>query len=184
MASADTSKPGWRFYNRAMFARFAASILAFALIAAASPTAAQNSPRGGETSSLPRYVSLRSDEVNLRTGPGARYPVDWVFKRKNLPVEVLAEFEHWRKIRDVDGTEGWVHQSMLSSRRYAVVVGETRALRRQAEPTAPSVARVERGVLGQIVECQDRWCRLDVGGFKGWLLRSEIWGVYPNETLK
>ena len=174
-----------RPYNRAMLARFAAAALAFALIAAAAPpTAGQNSPRGGEASSVPRYVSLRSDEVNLRTGPGARYPVDWVFKRKNLPVEVLAEFEHWRKIRDVDGTEGWVHQSMLSSRRYAVVIGETRTLRRQAEASAPSVARVERGVLGQIVECQDRWCRLDVGGFKGWLPRSEIWGVYPNETLK
>src|SRR5258708_28049028 len=92
---------------------------------------AQGAPSGNPTAEgaaantgpLPRYLSLRSDEVNLRTGPGVRYPVDWVLQRRNMPVEVLAEFENWRKIRDWQGTEGWVHQSMLSGRRYAIVTG-------------------------------------------------------------
>ncbi|HEX9461814.1 MAG TPA: SH3 domain-containing protein [Alphaproteobacteria bacterium] len=135
-------------------------------------------------SSLPRYVSLRSDEVNLRTGPGVRYPVDWVLQRRHMPVEVLAEFENWRKIRDWQGTEGWVHQSMLSGRRYAIVTGEIRALHRQADPAAPAVARLEPGVVAQIMECKDQWCRVDANGFKGWLTRSEFWGVYPSEAVK
>jgi SH3-like domain-containing protein len=135
-------------------------------------------------SSLPRYVSLRSDEVNLRTGPGVRYPVDWVLQRKHMPVEILAEYENWRKIRDWQGTEGWVHQSMLSGRRYAIVTGDIRALHRQAEPNSPAVARLEPGVVAQIMECKDQWCRVDANGFKGWLTRSEFWGAYPNEAVK
>src|SRR5262245_52281841 len=133
---------------------------------------------------LPRFVSLRSDEVNLRTGPGVRYPVEWVLQRRHMPVEVLAEFENWRKIRDWQGTEGWVHQSMLSGRRYAIVQGETRAIRRQADLNSPAVARLEPGVVAQIVECKDQWCRLDASGFKGWLPRTEFWGVYANEPVK
>jgi SH3-like domain-containing protein len=79
---------------------------------------------------LPRFVSLRASEVNLRTGPGIRYPIEWVFKRRDLPVEVVDEFESWRRIRDWEGTLGWVHQSMLRGRRTALVTGEPRVLRR------------------------------------------------------
>lgn len=133
---------------------------------------------------VPRYVSLRSDEVNLRTGPGVRYPVEWILQRRHMPVEILAEFENWRKIRDWQGTEGWVHESMLSGRRYAVVTGEVRNLRRQPDPKAPAVARLEPGVVAELLDCRDQWCRLDSDGFKGWLMRSEFWGVYPNEAVK
>ncbi len=171
------------FYNVGMYARFAVAGLSLILWLAGSLEAPAQ-PRGGDSLPVPRYVSLRSDEVNLRTGPGVRYPVDWVIRRKNLPVEVLAEFEHWRKIRDWEGTEGWVHQSMLSSRRYVLVMGEMRTLRRQPEPSAPPVARAEPGALAQLLECEGRWCRLDAGGFKGWLQRGELWGVYANETVK
>jgi SH3-like domain-containing protein len=101
-----------------------------------------------------------------------------------MPVEVLAEFENWRKIRDWQGTEGWVHQSMLSGRRYAMVTGELRTIRRQPETNSPAVARLEAGVVAQLLECKDQWCRVDAGGFKGWLLRSEFWGVYANEAVK
>jgi len=139
-------------------------------------------PAAGGT--LPRYASLRSDEVNLRTGPGVRYPVEWVLQRRHMPVEILAEFENWRKVRDWQGTEGWVHQSMLSGRRFAIITGEIRALHRQADPNSPAVARLEPGVVAQVMECKDQWCRLDVNGFKGWATRSEFWGVYPSESVK
>ena len=133
---------------------------------------------------LPRFVSLRSDEVNLRTGPGVRYPVEWVLQRRYMPVEVLAEFENWRKIRDWQGTEGWVHQSMLSGRRYAIITGDVRVIRRQPDGNSPAVARLEPGVVAQIVECKDQWCRLDTNGLKGWLMRADFWGVYGNEAVK
>jgi SH3-like domain-containing protein len=156
--------------------------LAALLVAAASPAFAQS--RGGETFPIPRYVSLRTDEANIRTGPGVQYPIEWVFTRRHMPVEVVEHFEYWRKIRDVEGTEGWVHTSMLSGKRYALVTGEIRSLRRKPEQGAPEAARLEPGVIGQILECQGQFCRLEAGGIKGWLARSEFWGVYPNETVK
>lgn len=142
-------------------------------------------PLGAAESSLPvpRFVSLRSDEVNVRTGPGVRYPIDWVFVRKTMPVEVLAEFDTWRKIRDVEGTEGWVHQTMLSGRRTALVTGEIRELRRRNDPSAPAIAKLEPGVIANLLECKDVWCRLEVGGQKGWLQRSEFWGALPAENF-
>ncbi|MBI3453642.1 MAG: SH3 domain-containing protein [Rhodospirillales bacterium] len=152
--------------------------------AGAGEPPANEKGRGGEGLKLPRYVSLRADEVNLRTGPGVRYPVEWVVQRKNMPVEVIAEFENWRKVRDWQGTEGWVHQSMLSSRRYMLIVGEVRSLRRRPEAGSPLVAKIEPGVVGQVFECKEIWCRVEAGGFKGWLARHEFWGVYPSETVK
>jgi SH3-like domain-containing protein len=132
---------------------------------------------------LPRYVSLHAPKVNVRTGPGTRYPVDWVLVKKGMPVEILAEFEHWRKIRDWQGTEGWVHQSMLSGSRTAVILTEVRALRRRPDPAAPVVARAEPGVIGQVLACEGGWCRLDVSGFKGWVERGAIWGVAEKEDF-
>ena len=133
---------------------------------------------------VPRYVSLRADEVRLRAGPNITYPIEWVIRRRHLPVEIIAEFELWRRIRDPQGAEGWVHQSLLSGRRYAIVTGETRTLRRRPEPDAAAVARAEAGVIGELIECQGAWCRMDAGGFRGWLRRAEIWGVYPNEVVR
>jgi SH3-like domain-containing protein len=152
--------------------------LAALLIAAASAAQAAES-----SLPVPRFVSLRSDDVNLRTGPGVRYPVDWVFQRKTLPVEVLAEVDTWRKIRTPDGTEGWVHQSMLTGRRTAVVVGDVRTLRARNDPNAAVVARLEPGVIGSLLECRDAWCRLEVAGQKGWMPRDELWGVLPTENF-
>jgi SH3-like domain-containing protein len=155
-----------------------------ALAAAQTPSPPREVPPPPAGANLPRFVSLRSDEVNLRTGPGVRYPVEWVLQRRYMPVEVLAEFENWRKIRDWQGTEGWVHQSMLSGRRYAIVTGDVRVIRRQPEPNSPAVARLEPGVVAQIVECKDQWCRVDANGLKGWLTRGDFWGVYGNENVK
>jgi SH3-like domain-containing protein len=133
---------------------------------------------------VPRFVSLRSDEVNVRTGPGVRYPVDWVFVKKTMPVEVLAEVDTWRKIRSLDGTEGWVHQSMLTGRRTAIVIGsDTHPLYKRNDPSTATVALLEPGVIGSLLECRDAWCRLDVNGQKGWLPRDQLWGVLPSENF-
>ncbi|NQW11119.1 MAG: hypothetical protein HQ481_14730 [Alphaproteobacteria bacterium] len=132
---------------------------------------------------VPRFVTLRAKEVNVRTGPGVRYPIDWVFQRPNLPVEVVAEFDTWRKIRDPEGTEGWVHQSMLSGRRTAIVIGATRMIRRTPEASSPAVARVEPGVIGWLESCRRQWCELDVAGLNGWIHRSHIWGIRVDEAI-
>lgn len=161
--------------------RFLAPVLA-CLVLAAPPALAQS--RGTETLPLPRYVSLRSDEVNIRTGPGVQYPIEWVFTRRHMPVEVVEHFEYWRKIRDIEGTTGWVHQSMLSGKRFAIVTGEVRSLRRKPEQGSGDAARLEPGVIGQILECEGQFCRIEAGGMKGWLARSEFWGTYPNEAVK
>jgi SH3-like domain-containing protein len=133
---------------------------------------------------VPRFVSLRADEVNLRTGPGERYPIDWVLTRKGLPVEVLAEFDVWRKIRDAQGIEGWVHQRMLVANRNVVVQGGVRTLHAEPNAASPAVARAEPGVIAHLLEFRGPWCRVEAQGIKGWLNRSEIWGVYPNETAQ
>jgi SH3-like domain-containing protein len=132
---------------------------------------------------LPRFAALRSDQVNLRAGPGDRYPIEWVFLRKELPVEIVQEWEHWRKIRDSEGTEGWVHQRMLVGKRFALVTGETRALHERPQPGAAVVARAEPGVVARLLECEGAWCRIEAGKIEGWIRRNEIWGVYPAETL-
>jgi SH3-like domain-containing protein len=133
---------------------------------------------------IPRFVSLRSDQVNVRTGPGERYPIDWIFNRKDLPVEIVAEFENWRKIRDYDGAEGWVHQRMLVGRRSILVRDKIRELHRKPEPAAEVVARLEPNVVARLMECQGSWCRVEAQGISGWLQRNEFWGVYPNETVQ
>jgi SH3-like domain-containing protein len=133
---------------------------------------------------VPRFVSLRSDPVNVRTGPGERYPIDWVFNRKDLPVEIVAEFENWRKIRDVEGAEGWVHQRMLVGRRSILVRDKIRELHRKPQPEAEVVARLEPNVIAKLIECQGPWCRVEAQGIAGWLRRGEVWGVYPNETVQ
>jgi SH3-like domain-containing protein len=160
----------------------------FCLVAAVLAAALFGSAQAAETSGLPlpRFVSLRSDEVNLRSGPGVRYPVDWVYTRRDLPVEVVAEFETWRKIRDWQGTEGWVHQSMLSSRRMVVIVGAQRRLRAEADEKAPSLALLDPNVIGRLFGCPRGkvYCKVEVDNIQGWLKRDEFWGVYPGEYIE
>lgn len=133
---------------------------------------------------LPRFVTLRAPKVNLRNGPGIRYPIKWVFTRKGLPVEVIDEFETWRRIRDWQGSEGWVHQSMLGGQRGAMVVGTTRILRRGPATDAPAVAEIQAQVVGRLLQCRDGWCLIEAKGFEGWLRQNEIFGVFPGETLE
>jgi len=129
---------------------------------------------------VPRFVSLRADKVNVRAGPGVQYPIAWVFLKRGLPVEVVAEFELWRKVRDSDGAEGWVHRSLLSGQRSAVVRGKSiRVLYRDADPGSVPVARVEPGVVAELLTCLNDWCRIETAGIRGWITRAQLWGVYP-----
>src|SRR5215469_13828547 len=131
-----------------------AALLAFGLEAAPADAAEKNLP-------VPRFVTLRTDPVNVRTGPGERYPIDWVYHRKDLPVEIIAEFENWRKIRDADGTTGCVHERMVTGRRSVLVQGAVRGLHEEAKTDAPTVARAEPGVIAKLLECGGDWCRVE-----------------------
>lgn len=161
-----------------------ALILLFALAGAPLGAGAQ-SALGTETQlPLPRFVSLRSNEINLRTGPGGTYPIEWTYQRRGMPVEVVAEFDSWRKVRDWQGTVGWVHQSMLDGRRTALIIGGERILRREPADGAAGVARLRPGVIARLRECAADWCRLEADSYEGWLKRDEFWGVYPGETIE
>jgi len=148
----------------------------------------QEAGLAAETSGLPlpRFVSLRSDEVNLRTGPGARYPLDWIYTRRDLPVEVIAEFETWRKVRDWQGTEGWVHQSMLSARRMAVITQGRKKLKAEADDKAVVLAELDTNVVVRLLTCpRDKsFCKVEVQNIQGWLRRDEFWGVYQGEFIE
>lgn len=133
---------------------------------------------------VPRYVAIRSNEVNARTGPSTQYPIQWVFSRRGMPVEVTAEFDTWRRIRDREGAEGWVMQGMLTAKRSVMVSGEIRTLRREPSPSARPIARAEPGVIAKLLRCRDEWCEVDGGDYRGWLKRSDVWGVYTTERLE
>lgn len=131
----------------------------------------------------PRFVSLKSSEVNVRTGPGIRYPVRWVYRKKRLPMEVIDEYDHWRKVRDVAGETGWVHRSLLSNRRTAVITSDMAVLFRSPDPKANPVIRAERGVIADILACENAWCRLQIEGRKGWVPKQSVWGAYTQEVF-
>ncbi len=139
---------------------------------------------------LPRFASLRSDTVNMRVGPDTRFPIEWTFQRRDLPVQIIGEFQVWRRIRDVDGAEGWVHQSTLAGRRTVLVRTPPNApeitLRRRAEDGAVAVAQLRTGVIARIRECEasSAWCEVQVAGHRGYLKRAELWGVAPDEEVK
>ena len=166
--------PGWRSI---------AGVLALVgLIGGTQPAWAQAGRSTGLP--LPRFVSLAAERVNVRFGPGKQYPVNWMFARQGLPVEIIEEFDTWRKIRDHDGEEGWVHSSLLSSRRTIMVIGEVRSLRRTPSTDAREVLRAEPGVIGDLFDCEETWCRVEIEGRRGWLQRSEFWGTRPGEIVR
>ncbi len=170
--------------TRRPIARLALLVVLCALPALGTARAADQAPVLSPSGlPLPRFVSLDADKVNIRTGPGVRYPIAWVFVRRDMPVEVTAEFELWRKLRDIDGAEGWAHKSLLSGRRWAIVTGEVRALHRDPDETSPPALFAEPGVQGRLVACRRERCKLEIQGLRGWLKRAYIWGVHPWEVF-
>ena len=147
----------------------------------AQPPAAEARPDG----KVPHhFASLRYDKVYLRSGPSTDYPIQWVYQRKGLPVEILADFDVWRKVRDIDGTEGWVNQLQLVGPRSVLVTGAIRKLRRDPKDGSALVAELEPGVVAAISKCDAVWCEVKAGGYRGWLKRSEVWGLEPDEIIQ
>jgi SH3-like domain-containing protein len=150
--------------------------------APAAPQSAQQQHRTGASGlPLPRFASLASSEVNVRTGPGKDYPIHWVYTRLGLPVRILDEYDVWRLVEDPDGDKGWTHSSLLSLHRTMMVKGGVQAMRRSADGNSGVVLRAEPGVVGELLNCDHAWCRVEIEGRRGWLPRDAIWGVLPNE---
>lgn len=133
---------------------------------------------------VPRFVSLDADEVYVRTGPGKQYPIDWVFQKKGLPVEIILEYEHWRKIKDHEGGEGWVYGPLLSGKRTGLVKGEENVSLHQKPRLDSAVkAYIEPLAVLKLEKCEVMWCQAEAGEYKGWIPKAYIWGVYENEKF-
>lgn len=132
---------------------------------------------------LPRYVSLKGAEARARRGPGADHRVDWIYQRPGLPLKVTAEYENWRRVEDAEGVGGWMHYALLSPTRTAMVVQDLAELRSSPDPGAAVLARAETGVIARIHECRPDWCRISRDGLRGWVPKTALWGVDPQETF-
>lgn len=147
---------------------------------------------------MPRFVILKSQETNLRKGPDIKYPIVWVYKQKGYPMEVVAEFENWRKLRDSDGAEGWVHENLITGTRnvritgnnyissnmpYSIRDNELILFHNPDESSYPK-ARLQFGAIGKLKKCQVHWCQAKFENTIGWVHKSNLWGVYPNEAME
>lgn len=132
---------------------------------------------------VPRFVTLKSNKVNMRVGPGREYPLSWVYKQKNLPLKVIAEFDVWRKVTDHEGTTGWVHSQLVTLKRYALIQSRLTKLHRKADSDSPVVAVADRGVLLELQICEPLWCRVASDDLRAYVRRDDIWGVLETETL-
>jgi SH3-like domain-containing protein len=137
---------------------------------------------------VPRFVSLKADRVTVRGGPDKAHDVAWIYTRTGWPVEITAEFENWRRIRDCDGAEGWVYHSLLSGKRMAAVQLKSKsdlaALYQGPDTHGAVIARLQVGVLGSVKRCTGTWCQISGEGFAGWIEQSALWGVYPDERVE
>ena len=159
-------------------------LILFALICPISLQAGEGNPAFRSTNyPLPRFISLGKAKVYVRAGPGSRFPIKWEYQKKALPVEVVLEFEHWRKIKDFEGQEGWIHKTMLSGARTALVrEGENAALYNKVGGRL--IAKLEPRVIVSIRECTVEWCKISASGYKGWVDKKALWGVYAKEIVE
>lgn len=160
----------------------------FAPLAARAAGAAQGTAVGSVSGlPIPRFVSLKADRVNVRRGPNKDQDVRWVYTRAGMPVEITAEFENWRRVRDWEGAEGWVYHSLLSGRRTAIVVPTLKndlvPLYADHDLKSAVVAKLQAGVLGSLKSCTGTWCEFSGKGFEGWIRQDRLWGAYPNEKI-
>jgi SH3-like domain-containing protein len=170
---------GWR---TAALTAVAASLM--------GPCAAHAANDAGSGLAVPRFVSLKSDKVNVRAGPTKDNDVAWIYTRAGLPVEITAEYENWRRVRDWEGAEGWVYHSLLSGRRTGLIQPNAKindefiSVYASADTKSAVTARLQRGVLGKVKHCTGTWCRITGEGFDGWVEQERLWGVYPNEKIE
>lgn len=178
--------------RRTLSAICIAMSLAIAGISSGAAMAQSATAKGASGLPLPRFVSLKSKRVNMRIGPSTDYAVSWMYTKAGVPVEIIQEYENWRRIRDADGTEGWVNQALVSGDRTAVAAPWMRGkgegvyvnMRRDAQSGAAVIARVQPGAIIKLSECTGDWCRAAAGNVSGWVSQAELWGAYPGEAFK
>lgn len=176
------AKRGWLAVATALMLTFSA----MAMTGGARPALASGieTERGPETGlPLPRYVSLKSSEGRARRGPNRTHRVDWIYTRRDIPLRVTAEFEHWRRVEDHEGQGGWMHYSLLSGVRTALVMADMAPMLSHPRDNAPQVALLESGVVARIMSCDPDWCRVRAENLRGWVAREALWGVDPHEVL-
>ncbi|WP_421861862.1 SH3 domain-containing protein [Parvibaculum sp.] len=168
----------------------AAEDMPIATAALNSPQAAMPERTPGAATGLPvpRFVSLKSGRANVRRGPGTDFPIDWVYRKSGVPLEVIAESNNWRRIRDHEGDGGWIWHSMLDGERTAIIdgTGEDGApavLHAEPDDASGVIAYAENGLLVRVTSCKARWCRLEAKGYEGWTPQGRLWGVYPGENF-
>jgi SH3-like domain-containing protein len=183
------NRPGW-------IGRLACVVLVAVAMGTAAPAqdatppaalvpASASSERVGPVTGfpMPRFVSIKASEANARRGPSRSHRIDWVFQRRDLPMMVVAEHGHWRRVVDRDGAGGWMHYTLLSGVRTAIVEADMLPLYTRPDPTSLVRAHLERDVIGRLQECVPGWCRMEVGGYRGWVDASALWGVEPGEMF-
>ena len=132
---------------------------------------------------IPRYVSLKVNEANMRRGPSLKHKIDWVYKRENLPIKIIAEFGHWRKVEDFEGQTGWMFKSLFSGKRYIIVTNEETLLRNKNKLEGLGKAVLKKNVIAKAKKCDLLWCFVEVKKLRGWVLKSDIWGVKKLEVF-
>lgn len=176
-------KPRPTHDKKALMLKALASI-ALLLAATAANAATEPSILNPSGLPVPRFVSLKSDEVNVRVGPGKRYPIRYVYRRAQLPVKIIEEFAHWRKIADHEGASGWVHKGMIDGKRTVIILDKTQNLYADPDATSRIVMRAKPLVVGHVLECEADWCDLEIEGRSGWIRKSDVWGVSREEVFK
>ncbi len=158
-------------------------VLVGAIVLAALTSAVAAEEKKGPVTNLPlpRFVSLKASKANVRRGPSRTHRIDWVFTRRNMPIQVTAEYEHWRRVRDIEGAGGWVHYSLISGVRTVIIETDMLPLTARPGDNTPVTARLELGVIAKLEECNIDWCKLNAGGYKGWTRKQHLWGVLPDE---
>jgi SH3-like domain-containing protein len=164
------------------------AVLAVLLVLTGAADVARAANDGVSGLPVPRFVSLKADRVTVRGGPDKDHDVSWIYTRVGWPVEITAEFDNWRRIRDSDGSEGWVYHSLLSGKRMAAVQMKAKTdlaqLHTDADDKSAVTAQLQVGVLGTVKRCTGTWCQFSGEGFDGWIAQNELWGVYPNEKFE
>jgi SH3-like domain-containing protein len=130
---------------------------------------------------LPRFVSLKTDEGNVRRGPSLTQRIDWVFTRPDMPLQITAEYGHWRRVEDRDGVGGWVHYALLSGVRTVLIEQDMTPIYPRPDPQAPVTAAFELGVVARLGTCNENWCKISAGGYRGWASKENLWGVRRDE---
>jgi SH3-like domain-containing protein len=158
-------------------------LILFGLLLAVAAMLPDRPARGDAGATVPRFMSVKNDPARVRRGPSREHEILWVYQDSPLPVEIVADIEGWSRIRDWDGDEGWMAQSLLTSRRSAMIVGSNATLRTAPDDAAPPVAIAEPGVVASLLACEGDWCEVEIENHDGWVSRGAIWGVYPDEEF-